>query len=429
MKIVHLADTHLGYTQFAGRMDPVRRLNQRECDVFDRWHEAINIAIDRQPGLVVHAGDLFDSARPSPRALAEALDGFARLRDADIPSIVIAGNHETPRFRSGGSVFEILERFGVHAVWSGPRTIVVGGVAVHAVPHQPSANDLAEDIRSLPLDSAADANVLVLHTGLEGIPRQGYGEVNEIDLDPELLVELDYDYIALGHLHKFQAPQANAMYPGSLERLDFADLRESKAVLEVDLEVGPGKEGFVARHPVSARSVLDFPIQCEGLGPSDVLAGVTAALDGEPITDAVVRVRLEMVARDVYHALDFESLDALLETSLHHVFQVGRSGLAGTEVAGTEVSFDAFARAEMPKDVDSGAVLAIAKRHLGDAAQAEAEAAANEVDLPRATQLAELRRLPDRFPGRTHRNRGTEWGREDDHCRGNRVGSIWEEKA
>ena len=70
MRIIHLADTHLGFRQFAGKLHPERRLNQRECDVYDVWHRAIDIAIERAVDAVVHAGDLFDSPRPSPRALA-----------------------------------------------------------------------------------------------------------------------------------------------------------------------------------------------------------------------------------------------------------------------------------------------------------------------------------------------------------------------
>jgi hypothetical protein len=83
-----------------------------------------------------------------------------------------------------------------------------------------------------------------------------------------------------------------------------------------------------------------------------------------------------MVTRDVYHALDFGALDDLLAPCMHHVVQVGRSGLAGPNLEEGDVSFDAFARAHIPDGVDAGAVLAIAKRHLSDAAQVEAEAAA-----------------------------------------------------
>lgn len=377
MRIVHLADTHLGYRQFSGKLDPDRGLNQRECDVYDRWNEAIEIAISLKPDLVIHAGDLFDSSRPAPKALGVALDGFARLREAGLPTIAIAGNHEAPRFRSGGSVFEILQRFGVHAVWEGPQTIDIEGLAIHAVPHEPSPDRLKEDIRSLGLRAEAKGNVLVLHTGLEAIPRQGYGEVNEIALDPKVLAEADYDYIALGHLHRFQAPQLNATYPGSLERLDFADLEGEKAVVEIDLDAGAGSEDFVTRHPLAARSVLDLGIACNDLGPAEVCEEVDKELHGAGTAGAVIRVRLESIARDVYQSLDIDNIDGLLADCMHYVVQVGRSGLAGsTEDELEDVSFDAFALARIPRDVDQAAVLGIAKGFIGEAAQDEAEEAA-----------------------------------------------------
>ena len=117
------------------------------------WHRAIEIAIERDVDAVIHAGDLFDSARPSPRALSEALDGIVRLRDAGIPMVAIAGNHSTPRFRSGGSVFEILQRFGVNAAWQEPQTFRIGEVAFHAVPHEADGEQLQDDIRALAPDA------------------------------------------------------------------------------------------------------------------------------------------------------------------------------------------------------------------------------------------------------------------------------------
>ena len=149
MRFIHLADTHLGFRQFSGKLDPARKLNQRECDVYAVWHRAIEIAIEREVDAVIHAGDLFDSARPSPRALSEALDGIVRLREAGIPMVAIAGNHSTPRFRSGGSVFGILQRFGVSAAWQEPQTFRIGEVAFHAVPHEADGQQLQDDIRAL----------------------------------------------------------------------------------------------------------------------------------------------------------------------------------------------------------------------------------------------------------------------------------------
>lgn len=373
MRIIHLADTHLGFRQFP-KLDPSRNLNQRECDVYDRWKEAIELAVDLSPDVVIHAGDLFDSSRPAPRAVAEALDGFAVLREAGIPVVVIAGNHETPRFRSGGSVFEILERFGIEAVWAEPRTIQIGPLAIHAVPHEPAADRLADDIESLSPDARADANVLVVHTGLEAIPRQGYGEVNEIELDPEVLARAGHDYIALGHLHRYQAPQLNAAYAGSLERLDFGDANSDKGIVEVDLGVGAGKSGFIKRHAVRARAVFDFAVACSELGPADVVAAVRSGTDHAALAEALVRVRLESIARDVYQSLDLGTIGDILEPCFHYQLAVGHSGLAmGHEEGVGEVSFEDFARERIPSDVDPEAVIALARRYLDNAAAEEAE--------------------------------------------------------
>jgi DNA repair exonuclease SbcCD nuclease subunit len=378
MKILHLADTHLGFRQFSGQLDPVRKLNQRECDVYAVWHAAVDIAIKREVDAVVHAGDLFDSARPSPRALSEALDAFARLRDADIPVIVIAGNHETPRFRSGGSVFEVLERFGVHAVWREPQSVRIGTAAFHAVPHESDPDQLRTDVESLRLDAAAEHNVLVVHCGIQALPRPTYAEVNQIELDPDVLAEAGFDYVALGHLHRFQAPQVNALYPGSLERLDFADLEGEKAAVEIDLAAGAGAPGFVTRHPLRTRPLIDVQIDCGGCDPTSVLERVEAELTAHELDGAVVRLRLGSLQRDVYHALDFDRLDELCAPCLHHMLVVGRDGLRSRDAAGAdreELVFTDWARQRVPGGLDAERVVALAQRFLADATAEEAEAA------------------------------------------------------
>ncbi|WP_354699067.1 SbcD-like subunit of palindrome specific endonuclease [Paraconexibacter sp. AEG42_29] len=376
MKIIHLADTHLGFRQFAGKLDPERQLNQRECDVYDAWHRAIDVAIERDVDAVIHAGDLFDSPRPTHRALSEALDGLSRLRDAGIPMVAIAGNHSTRRYRSGGSVFEILERFGLLAAWREPQTFRVGDVAFHAVPHDADADAMKADIAGVVPDSGAAANVLMLHVGLEAVPTSTYGEVNAVALSQELIARAPFDYIALGHLHRFQAPQLNAIYPGSLDRLDFADLEGEKAVLEVDLGAGAGAPGFVTRHPLETRAVIDVAVACAGCGPAEVAAGVVAAVDGTALEGAVVRVRLEELQRDVWGALDFGRFGELFAPCLHHAIHVGSSGLhAGPDpvAAAAELKFDAWARERVPAGLNPEAVIAIAQNYLKDAAMSEAE--------------------------------------------------------
>ena len=369
MRIIHLADTHLGYRQFSGKLDPERKLNQRECDVYAVWHHAVDLAVERDVDAVIHAGDLFDSARPTARALAEALDGIARLRNAGIPVVAIAGNHSTPRFRSGGSVFEILERFGVLVAWERPQTFRVEDVAFHAVPHEPDADQLRADIAALEPDPSAAANVLILHADLNGVPSPGYGEINAIELDQEVIAHAPFDFIAMGHLHRFQVPQPNAIYPGSLERLDFADLDGEKAVLEVDLAVGAGANGFVTRHALATRPMLDVPVDCEGCDPDVVLSRLESDLTDANLDGAVVRIRLNRLQRDVYQALDFGRLEHVLKPCLHHVLHVGAGGLRAS-VGGEdppELAFGPFARARIPDGLDPERVIAIAQSFLSEA--------------------------------------------------------------
>jgi DNA repair protein SbcD/Mre11 len=380
MKVVHLADTHLGFRQFSGKIDPERGINQREADVYRAWSEAITTAIDTGADVVIHAGDLFDSPLPTPLAVAEALDGFARLRENGIPAIVIAGNHSTARFRSAhGSIFQILERFGVHAVWNEPRTIHVNGIAVHACPHESDAGRLSDNVANLKLDPAADGNVLVLHAGLEAV-RNSYGEVNEVEIEAELLANVEFDYIALGHLHRFQTPQINAIYPGSLERLDFNDLAGDKAVLEVDLAAGAGTASFVNRHPLQTRQMIDLAVDCLDLASPEIIERAEQLIDPFDLDGAVVRVRLVSISREAYQSLDFRTLGEMLEPCLHHVYSVGRSGLVAgvTGEQEADLSFTGWVRGRVPAALDEEAVISLARGYLDAAAAEEAEAEAEE---------------------------------------------------
>ena len=328
------------------------------------------------PDLFIHAGDLFDSSRPTPHAVVEALKGFGKLREAGIPAVVIAGNHSTPRFRSGGSVFGILEHVGITAVWEEPRTVRVNGLAVHCVPHEPSSDQLLTDIRGLPLDASADGNILVVHAGLEGV-RQEYHEVNEISLDPEELAAAEYDYVALGHLHRHQVPQLNAAYSGSLERLDFGDLQGDKGILEVDLGAGAGSSAFLRQHPIATRPLIDLQVACHGLAPADVLRSLVEQAADLELDGAVVRLRLESIDRSVYHALDLAAVDELFAPCLHVVRSVGKGGLVSARrLRRPSLDFAAFAHGAIPKDMDPEPVIRIALGFLDDAAAAEAEESA-----------------------------------------------------
>ena len=107
MKILHIADTHLGYSAY--RKVTEDGINQREIDAYNAFKEFVDYSIKTKPDLIIHAGDLFDSVRPNNRAITFALDQIIRLSDAKIPCVIIAGNHEHPKLKETGHILNIFD--------------------------------------------------------------------------------------------------------------------------------------------------------------------------------------------------------------------------------------------------------------------------------------------------------------------------------
>lgn len=336
MKIVHLSDTHLGFRQLQRTNDDGR--NEREQDVYDAFNAAIERAIELAPTAVVHAGDLFDSYHPSSAALGVALDGFARLRAVGIPFVVIAGNHSTPRVSAAHHVFAVLARFDggfglIHAVHGSPRTVRLaeGQLAVHAVPHHNDPEVLADWLRDARPDSDAQFNVLVAHTGLDGLGQLVGPEAASFELPGEILSEAsDFDYVALGHLHKHRPARNNAAYAGSLERLSWGDDAKEKGLVEVDLAVGREHEDYLHLRvgPTRAQVALD-PV--DAASTSDLTAAIIARAEDVDLARAMVRLQVRNVTAPAWSAVDRKAIDQAFASCLH--FQLEPTLIGGESVS------------------------------------------------------------------------------------------------
>ena len=65
IRILHTADTHLGYRQYHSEA--------RRKDFFAAFELVVNDAVEMQVDAVVHAGDLFDSRNPTLEDLLEPM--------------------------------------------------------------------------------------------------------------------------------------------------------------------------------------------------------------------------------------------------------------------------------------------------------------------------------------------------------------------
>ena len=98
MKLVHLADLHLGFRQY--QRQTANGLNQREADVASAFRKAIDAVIELRPDIILIAGDVFHAVRPTNPAILSAYTHFARLvQMLPDPAVLVAWNSGR-RYRS-----------------------------------------------------------------------------------------------------------------------------------------------------------------------------------------------------------------------------------------------------------------------------------------------------------------------------------------
>ncbi|MCO5383725.1 MAG: metallophosphoesterase [Methanosarcina barkeri] len=95
IRILHTADTHLGYRQYHSEV--------RRKDFFAAFEVVVNDAIEMQIDAVVHAGDLFDSRNPTLEDLLETMNILSRLKAAGIPFLELSGTMRANRIPSGST--------------------------------------------------------------------------------------------------------------------------------------------------------------------------------------------------------------------------------------------------------------------------------------------------------------------------------------
>ncbi len=269
--ILHFSDTHLGYQAF-DRVDDTSGVNAREADIYAVFEHIIDRAIAERPAVVVHSGDFFHRPSPSNRALTHALEQLRRLSDAQIPIVILAGNHETPRTFYNSPILRALRTLrGVYPIFSEAwETYCFDQIAVHGVPHINDEQALRRELmRMEPLHD--HFNLLLLHTSMgKRFLMEEYGE----QAFPSDLVERlqPFRYIALGHWHNAQpvGVHPNAWYAGSIERLSDTEVGVEKGFLWITLSSYDAPK--IAFEPVPTRPWLKFEIErCRERSVEDIL--------------------------------------------------------------------------------------------------------------------------------------------------------------
>jgi len=317
MRILHLADTHLGFSAY--RKLTNEGMNQREIDVYNAFIQCIDYAIKSKPDIVLHAGDLFDSVRPTNRAISVAIQQVLRLSQKKIPFIVISGNHETPRLKGTGNIFTIFEHLDhVYPIYDeGYKTVEINKInkktTIHAIPQCQTKEDFNKNLKKIEIDSDSDFNVLMAHGAVAGIKEFKMNEFNELII-PSNIFDLNFDYIALGHYHKYSKIRENVFYSGSTENLSFSDVGVNKGFLEINLD----KKIDYSFIEIKNRPMIDFPpIDCLNLNVEEVFQKIKQKINEIQPEGKIFRIKLVNISSHIYRGIDFNQIRKITKGSVH----------------------------------------------------------------------------------------------------------------
>ncbi len=386
MRIAHLADIHLGFRQYH-RLN-AQGINQREADVASAFRSAIDDVIAAKPDLVVIAGDLFHSVRPTNPAILHSFNQFRKLRLGlpEVPVIIVAGNHDTPRSVETGTIlrlFEALEH--VYVVFDEPKTFPFENLdaAVTCVPHAAWKHERRPTL--LPKGDYR-YHIAVTHGEVAGVlPTNSWSvEYGGAVLEPAELHADRWDYLALGHFHVAHMVRDNAWYAGALEYVTpnpWGELKDearegrqgAKGWLLVELSGGTPKVEF---RPVQlARYFFDLaPLQGAGLSADELNVAIAERIDGLPggAADQVVRQVVYDVQRTASRDLDHAAVREIKARALHYHLDLRRpppTGPVGVDTEGKrqtlrDLLVDFLGRRPLETSIDRRELVALANTYM-----------------------------------------------------------------
>jgi exonuclease SbcD len=325
IKLLHFADLHLGVENY-GRIDPATGLSTRLMDFLHVYDQVVDYALENDISLVVFAGDAYKTRDPSPTYEREFAQRIRRLATAGIPTVLVAGNHDTPSAAGRAITVEIFATLEVENIYVAKRPEVIsietrdGPVQVVALPwitrsallaRDEYKNKNLEEINQLILEKVSNIfegddgligqldrtvpTILAAHATVQGAVYGSERSVmlgQEVILPPSLAKNPAFDYVALGHIHKHQVlnEQPPVIYSGSIERIDFGEEREDKGFVVAEVERGRATWQFVK---TDARPFVTVEVDAQSDDPT---AEILEAIATRNIENAVVRIIIHTTA-------------------------------------------------------------------------------------------------------------------------------------
>ena len=253
MKILHLADLHLG------------KILQEQSLIEDQEYmlkEIIKIIKNEDIGTVLISGDVYDRSVP-PAEAVNLLDNFLKIliKELKIKVFIISGNHDSKdRLGFGSKIFED-EGLYIESKYNGNlRKIEIedeyGKLNIYMLPFikpvevkqyfeddlENNYNTAINKIIKKEKINKEERNIILVHqfvTAGTVEPERSESEVLTLGGIENVDVSNfdDFDYVAIGHVHRPQKiGRDTARYAGTMLKYSFSEINHNKTVPIIDFK-------------------------------------------------------------------------------------------------------------------------------------------------------------------------------------------------
>lgn len=356
MRIVHFSDLHIGVENY-GRLDPGTGLSTRMGDFLSALDELVEYSLGNNVDLVLFAGDAFKSREPKQTQQREFARRVVKLANSGVQVFLLVGNHDLPYAPAQATALEIYHTLEVENVTVvdriGTRLIYTksGPVQVVGLPWPRRSALLARDtIRNLTFDQindkmqelltdllkmevdALDPSIPAVLAAHVTVAQATVGSERSMMIGNDHVLLLssvaqpEFEYVALGHIHKTQVLSESppVVYSGSMQRVDFSEEKDPKGfyVVDVDPALPQGERVTGYRfEQVRARAFLTLDIEIAPDDP-DPTSTVVRRIRDSDVDDAVVRLRIKVSGELEPMLIDSEIRKALAQA--HFVASINR---------------------------------------------------------------------------------------------------------
>jgi len=270
LKLIHTADWHIG------RVLHSESFLESQAYVLDQILAYIK---DHEVDALLVAGDIYDRSIPPSEAISLLNKFINRLSVLNVPIIMITGNHDGAQRLSFAS--KQLQSSGVHIMGdlseiNQPVVLQKDDVKVnvYGIPYadpervrdvfgcevkdfDQAHTYLVEHVKTA--YNSEENNVLMSHCFVDGAETSesektlSIGGSDRVSFEPML----DFDYVALGHLHSPQRRGADHIrYSGSILKYSFSEANQKKGVTLLEFD----KTGLVKHQHLALKPLRDLRV-------------------------------------------------------------------------------------------------------------------------------------------------------------------------